>query len=162
MKHNNSSNIDYGKRAPPASLFPPDNPDEAELEEQFQQSMQDEDERRRFEEYLNSDPDGPSNDEIEVAERQLRESVEERERMRAFERDFNESEAMVTQSPFQRLLYVTGTSPVSQPVQQALPTSPATVNIRSTTPSSTQLPMPPLDIGKSSSKEGRNITSPRL
>lgn len=152
MKHNNSSNIDYGKRAPPASLFPPDSPDEAELEEQFQQAMQDEDEHRRFEEYLNSDPEGPSNEEIEEAERQLLESVEERERLRAFERDFDESEVMVTQSPFQRLLYVAGTSPVSQPVQQALPTAPATVNIRSPAPSSTKLPMPPLDMGKSPSK----------
>ena len=149
---NNSSNIDYGKRAPPASLFPPDSPDEAELEEQFQQAMQDEDERRRFEEYLNSDPEGPSNEEIEDAERQLRESVEERERMRAFERDFNESEAMVTQGPVQSLLYVAGTPPVSQPVQQALPTAPATATIRSPAPSSTKLPMPPLDMGKSPSK----------
>ena len=152
MKHKDSSNIDYGKRAPPASLFPPDSPDEAELEEQFQQAMQDEDERRRFEEYLNSDPEGPSNEEIEEAERQLRESVEERERLRAFERDFNESEAMVTQGPVQRVLYVAGTPPVSQPVQQALPTAPATVNIPSPAPPPTKLPMLSFDMGKSSSK----------
>lgn len=147
-----SFNNSYGKRGPPPFSAFLDELEDAELEEQFQQAMQDEDERRRFEEYLNSDPEGPSNEEIEEAERQLLESVEERERLRAFERDFDESEVMVTQSPFQRLLYVAGTSPVSQPVQQALPTAPATVNIRSPASPPTKLPMPPLDMGKISSK----------
>lgn len=80
MKYNSSSNIDYGKRAPPVSLFPPDSPDEAELEEQFQQAMQDEDNRQKFEDFVDYDPDGPSEAEIEEMERKLRESVEERER----------------------------------------------------------------------------------
>ena len=152
MKHNNSSNIDYGKRAPPASLFPLDSPDEAELEGQFQQAMQDEDNRQRFEDFVDYNPDGPSTSEIEAAEKYFRESPEEQQHLENFINDFNKSEEIQRENPFWRLLRVTEVPSFSQPTQQAPPTAPATVNIRSTTPSSTQLPMPPLDIGKSSSK----------
>lgn len=152
MKHNNSSNIDHGKRAPPGFFHSPDDLDEAELEEQFQQAMQDEENQRKFEDFSNYDPDGPSTSEIEAAEKYFRESPEEQQHLENFISDLNTSEAIQRESSFWRLLRATGTSSTSQLTQQAPSATPVAFNVRSATPAPVKLPMPPLDMGKSSSK----------